>query len=217
VWSDIVGLFLIFKTFYWNIIDLQCSFSFCCTVKWPSRTHTCVCVYSFLKYYLPSCSNPRDWTQFPVLYSRTLLLIHSKCNSMYLPTPNSLSIPLFPPSPWLVHICNGMLLSHKKGQNIVVLIWKILWWLVMLSTFYIPIAHLNVFFGKMSIQIFCPFFNQICFLFVFANWVLWVLCKFWILTFYQIYDLQIFPPIQYLVFLFCWWFPLLLRSFFSLM
>ena len=26
--------------------------------------------------------------QFPVLYSRTLLFIHSKCNSLHLPTPN---------------------------------------------------------------------------------------------------------------------------------
>ena len=32
--------------------------------------------------------------QFPVLYSRTLLFIHSECNGLYLPTPNCQSIPL---------------------------------------------------------------------------------------------------------------------------
>ena len=34
----------------------------------------------------------RDWLQFLVLYSRTLLFIHSKCNGLYLLTPNSQSI-----------------------------------------------------------------------------------------------------------------------------
>ena len=50
----------------------------------------CVCVY-----YLPSCSIPRDWIQFPVLYSRISLLIHSTCNSLHLPTSNSDSPPPF--------------------------------------------------------------------------------------------------------------------------
>ena len=48
----------------------------------------------FFVCYLPSCSIPRDWLQFPVLYSRTSLLIHSKSNSLYFLTPNSQSIPL---------------------------------------------------------------------------------------------------------------------------
>ena len=38
------------------------------------------------------------------------------------------------------------------------------WRWVVLSPFHVPIGHLHVFFGKMSIQILCPFFNQIvCF------------------------------------------------------
>ena len=36
------------------------------------------------------------WVEFLVLYSRTLLFIHSKCNSLHLPTPNSQSIHLLP-------------------------------------------------------------------------------------------------------------------------
>ena len=40
---------------------------------------------------------PRRLDIFPVLYSRTSLFIHSKCNGVRRPTPNSQSIPL--PSP----------------------------------------------------------------------------------------------------------------------
>ena len=36
----------------------------------------------------------------------------------------------------------------------------------MLSTFYVPVGHLYVFFGKMSIQVLCPFyiFNKFIYL-----------------------------------------------------
>ena len=53
----------------------------------------------FFSYHLPSCSTLRDWTQSPVLYSSTPLLIHSKCNSLHIPTPNSPSSALHLPSP----------------------------------------------------------------------------------------------------------------------
>ena len=49
----------------------------------------CVCVYIFFLYYLLSWSIPRDWIQ----NIRTSLLIHSKSNSLHLPTPNPLSVP----------------------------------------------------------------------------------------------------------------------------
>ena len=39
------------------------------------------------------------------------------------------------------------------------------WWWVTLNTFCVFVSHLYVFFGKMSIQVLCPFLNQIvCFL-----------------------------------------------------
>ena len=41
------------------------------------------------------------------------------------------------------------------------------WWLVMLSIFHVSVVHLYVFFGKISIQILCPFFNWVCF-FIFS-------------------------------------------------
>ena len=69
-----------------------------------SYIHTYIYIYIyiytfFFSYYLPSCSNSRDWIQFPVLYSRTSLLIHSKCNTLHLQTPNSQSLPSSPLSP----------------------------------------------------------------------------------------------------------------------
>ena len=38
-----------------------------------------------------------------------------------------------------------------------------LWWLGMGSIFSVPVGHLPFLFGKMSIQFFCPFFNQVFF------------------------------------------------------
>ena len=66
---------ILFNFFKISIVDLQCFFNFCCTGKWP------------------------DHTQFPVLYSGTPLPLHSKCNSLHPPNPNSPSITLPPPSP----------------------------------------------------------------------------------------------------------------------
>ena len=47
----------------------------------------------FVSCYLPSWSSPEVWIEFPVLDSRTPLLIHSQCHSLHLLTPTS------PPSP----------------------------------------------------------------------------------------------------------------------
>ena len=54
------------------------------------------------------------------------------------------------------------------------------------ASFHVPVGHLCDFFGKMSVQIFCPFF--LC-------WVVWNIYIFWILTPYLSYTLQVFSPI----------------------
>ena len=67
-----------------------------------------VYIYIF-KYYFPSWPIPGDLIQFPVLYSRTLLSIHSRCNSLYLLTPNSQSTPLLPSSlATVLHVCESV-------------------------------------------------------------------------------------------------------------
>ena len=75
------------------------------------------------------------------------------------------------------------------------------------------IGHLYVLFGEVSIQVPYPFFN----------WIVWFFdvefCKFfykvWILTLYQMYW-QICSPVLWVIFIFCWWFPLLCKNFSSL-
>ena len=58
-------------------------------------------------------------------------------------------------------------------------------------SFHVPVGHLHVLFGKMSIQVFCSLFNCCLFLFVcvsfffFWCWVVWTVYIFWILIPYQ--------------------------------
>ena len=55
------------------------------------------------------------------------------------------------------------------------------------------VGHLYVFFGKISIQILCPFFNRVVWLFDVELYKFFV---YLILTSYQIYCLQIPSPTQ---------------------
>ena len=71
-----------------------------------------------------------------------------------------------------------------------------LWWLVMLHIFLCLLA-VCVFFGNMS-ESSAPFKLDSL---VFCYWVVWVPHTYWILTPYQIHDLQIFSPFLRLPFL----------------
>ena len=79
-----------------------------------------VCVYTHTHTHthtlfltLPSIIFRQRWLYIvPVLCSKTSLLTLSKCNSLYLPTPNSQSIPLPPSSPGCckssLHVCESV-------------------------------------------------------------------------------------------------------------
>ena len=56
--------------------------------------HDWACMHSFLHYFL-LCFIIKCWIYFPVLSRRTLLFIHSVCNTLHLLIPNS---QFFPPS-----------------------------------------------------------------------------------------------------------------------
>ena len=83
-----------FYFFHYSWFTVFCPFS---TVhQGDPITHIYACFFS---HYLPSCSITCDQIQFPVLYSRISLLIHSKSNS-FRPSP-----PL-PGSPWQQQVCS---------------------------------------------------------------------------------------------------------------
>ena len=81
-----VFIYLFLINFYWSIIDLQCCVSFCCIAKWVGYTYTYI--PSFLDS-IPVEVTTEYWVEFPVLYSRSLLVIYFTYSSvdMYIPIP----------------------------------------------------------------------------------------------------------------------------------
>ena len=77
------------------------------TAKWPSYTY--IYTHILFLHITFSCCITSDWIQFPVLYSRTSLLIHPKWNRLHLLTPNSQFISLPPPPPWQPQVCSPCL------------------------------------------------------------------------------------------------------------
>ena len=72
--------------------------------------------------------------------------------------------------------------------------------------FHVSVGYLHVFFGKISIQVFCLFFNQVIYLFIY------LMCT--CLTCLCILDINSLSVISFanvfsqVVILFCWWLPL---------
>ena len=73
-----------FFNFYWSIVDLQCCVSFRCTAKWIIYTYAYI--HSFLDSF-PIEAITEYWVEFPVLYSRYLLVIYFIYSSVYMPIP----------------------------------------------------------------------------------------------------------------------------------
>jgi len=105
-----------------------------------------------------------------------------------------------------------VILTDMRWYLIVVLIWfAILWWLVMLSiVLCVCWPSLCLFHKKYSVL---PIFIWIV---CFYDIELYKLYIFGILTPFWPYHLQLCSPIQWVVFLFCQWFPLLCKSFLKL-
>jgi len=50
--------------------------------------------------------------------------------------------------------------------------------------FHIPVFHLYVFFGKMSIQVVCPLFNLFIYLFLILGFALFIFVVVWLVGFF---------------------------------
>ena len=86
----------------------------------------------------------------------------------------------------LTNTCYFFLFENRHSNRCKVIIsswfwFAFPWWLVMLRTFHVS-GHLYVFSGETSLQILCPVFNRVVFLY----WIVWVLYIFWILVLCQI-------------------------------
>ena len=101
-------IILFFSFLNWSIVDLQC-WNFFCRAKWFSYAYIYILFHILFHYGLLQDTE----CIVPVLYSRTLLFIHSICNSLHLLVPNSQSIP--PPLPFplgnhrtVLHVCESV-------------------------------------------------------------------------------------------------------------
>ena len=75
----------------------------CRFLLYSKVTQSYIYIKFLFLYYLPSCSIPRDCI-VPCAVGQELIAYPSKCNSLHLLTPNSLSIP--PPPPWQPWVCS---------------------------------------------------------------------------------------------------------------
>ena len=80
-----------FLNFYWSIFDLQCCVSFRCRAKWISYKY----IHSFLDSF-PIKVIIEYWVEFPVVYSRFILVTYFIYSSVYMSIPITQFIPPFP-------------------------------------------------------------------------------------------------------------------------
>ena len=113
-----------------------------CGVGWllyNKVTHIHIYTF-FISYHLPSCS-------IPVLYSRTSLLIHSKCNSLHLPIPKSQSMlppPSAPRQPQVCSLCLGVCSVLQIGSFVLYLPYFILFVFLGSHSWHMEVPRLGV-------------------------------------------------------------------------
>ena len=78
--------YLFIFNFYWTVVDLQCCVSFRCTAKWIGYAYTYI--HPFLDSF-PVQAIIEYWVEFPVLYSRSLLVTCFIHSSVYVSIPIS--------------------------------------------------------------------------------------------------------------------------------
>ena len=77
---------------------------YCIVTEW---SHTYIYIHICFSYYFHHViSQEAGYSFLCCIVGRTSLLIHSKCNSLYLPTPNSPFIPLPPHLPLQTQVCS---------------------------------------------------------------------------------------------------------------
>ena len=96
IWTHLLIFAFLKKSFYWSIVYLQYCINFSCIAKWLLYTHTHTHTHTHTLFWiLFHYGLSRYLIYFPMLYSRTPLVIHSKYNSSHLLIPNFLLLPCF--------------------------------------------------------------------------------------------------------------------------
>ena len=103
-------------------------------------------------------------------------VFHNNCTKFPIPTER---VPGFhflhiPTNTYLYFF---FILATLTGDISLRILFPFLWWVVILSTFYVPVGHLYVFFRINFIQVLCPFFN--CVFKVFSYCIVGILLLSW--------------------------------------
>ena len=145
------------------------------------------CRYLFKLLFCFFWTYTQDWNCWVIWWFCFQFFEHSDCTKLH-------SHQFFSTSPPTFVICFFIDDSHSDRCVVIpIAVWICIfpdgWW--SWTSFHVPFDHVHLFFGKMSLQLFCLFFNQ-----VIRCSVVWAVYIHWILTFNQSYHLQILSPSQ---------------------